>query len=130
MNDKIKNIIRELETLTLLEAAALVKEIEQTFGIDISTITPITEEKGSNKQAVQPEKIEEKTTFDIILNEVPADKRISVLKIVRNITGLGLKESKEIVDTVPKTLKQGITKEEAETIKKELDLVGAITLIN
>ena len=71
------------------------------------------------------EAVEEKTQFDVILDSVPADKKIAILKIVRNVTGLGLKESKDIVDNVPKTVKEGATKEESETIKKELEAAGA-----
>ena len=68
--------------------------------------------------------MEEKTQFDIILSDVPADKKIAILKIVRNITGLGLKESKDIVDNVPKVLKESVSKEESETIKKEIEAAG------
>jgi large subunit ribosomal protein L7/L12 len=75
--------------------------------------------------AAPVEAVEEKVAFDIILTEVPADKKIAILKIVRNLTGLGLKESKDIVDNVPKVLKEGITKDESESIKKELETAGA-----
>jgi large subunit ribosomal protein L7/L12 len=124
MNEKLDNIIEQLKNLTLLEAAELVKEIEKTFGVDTSVSI------GSNMGAIPVlaapvELVEEKVAFDLILTEVPADKKISILKIVRNLTGLGLKESKEIVDNVPKVLKEGITKEESETIKKELETAGA-----
>ena len=71
------------------------------------------------------EAVEEKVAFDVVLTEVPADKKIAILKIVRNLTGLGLKESKEIVDNVPKLLKEGITKDESESIKKEMEAAGA-----
>jgi len=125
MNEKLDNIISQLKTLTLLEAADLVKEIERTFGVDTSVSI------GSNTGAAPvlalapAEIVEEKTAFDIILTEVPADKKISILKIVRNLTGLGLKESKEVVDNVPKLVKEGVTKEESETIKKEFEAAGA-----
>ena len=75
--------------------------------------------------ATPAEAVEEKSSFDITLTEVPADKKIAVLKIVRYLTGLGLKESKDIVDNVPKLLKEGATKEESESIKKELEASGA-----
>lgn len=129
MNEKLKNIINELKELTLIEAAMLVKEMENVFGIDLSTNISNVSTNTTSTLTEKTEKIEEKTSFEVILNEVPTDKRISTLKIVRNITGLGLKESKEIVDSVPKSLKQGITKEEAENIKKELESVGAIVII-
>jgi large subunit ribosomal protein L7/L12 len=124
MSEKLTNIIEQLKTLTLLEAADLVKEIEKTFGVDTSV------QASSGPATLLPasaaiEAVEEKVAFDILLTEVPADKKIAILKIVRNVTGLGLKESKDIVDNVPKLLKEGITKEESETIKKELETAGA-----
>jgi large subunit ribosomal protein L7/L12 len=124
MSEKLTNIIEQLKTLTLLEAADLVKEIEKTFGVDTSI------QASSGVATLLPasavvEAVEEKVAFDILLTEVPADKKIAILKIVRNVTGLGLKESKDIVDNVPKLLKEGITKEESETIKKELETAGA-----
>jgi large subunit ribosomal protein L7/L12 len=125
MNEKLTSIIEQLKSLTLLEAAELVKEIEKTFGVDTSiTSAPIL----GNVQAlnsIPAEVIEEKTSFDVLLTEVPADKKISILKIVRNLTGLGLKESKDIVDNVPKLVKEGVTKDESEAIKKELETAGA-----
>jgi large subunit ribosomal protein L7/L12 len=123
MNEKLDTIISQLKNLTLLEAADLVKEIEKTFGVD----TSISSGPSVGVIPVLPpvEVIEEKTAFDILLTEVPADKKIAILKIVRNVTGLGLKESKEIVDNVPKTVKEGVTKEESEAIKKEFEAAGA-----
>ena len=126
MNAKLDNIIDQLKSLTLLEAADLVSAIEKTFGVDTSVATqavmPVI-------AAAAPQVEEEKTTFDIVLTEVPADKKIAILKIVRNVTGLGLKESKDIVDNVPKLVKEGVAKEEGESIKKELEAAGAkITL--
>ena len=124
MNEKLTSIIEQLKTLTLLEAAELVKEIEKTFGVDTSVQTSAS--VGVSAGPTAPvEAVEEKVAFDIILTEVPADKKIAILKIVRNLTGLGLKESKDIVDNVPKVLKEGITKDESETIKKELETAGA-----
>jgi large subunit ribosomal protein L7/L12 len=125
MNEKLTSIIEQLKTLTLLEAAELVKEIEKTFGVDTSIQTAAVAVGVSAGPATPAEAVEEKVAFDIILTEVPADKKIAILKIVRNLTGLGLKESKDIVDNVPKVLKEGITKDESETIKKELETAGA-----
>jgi large subunit ribosomal protein L7/L12 len=129
MNQKISTIIEELKTLTLLEAADLVKEIEKTFGVDTSAMAaPVI----TNVQPVassEKEVVEEKTTFDVILTEVPSDKKIAILKAVRNTTGLGLKESKDIVDSAPKALKEGVSKEESESIKKEMEAAGAKVLI-
>jgi large subunit ribosomal protein L7/L12 len=124
MTEKLINIIEQIKTLTLLEAAELVKEIETVFGVD----TSISVSNSGNLAVIAPpavaEIVEEKTAFDIILTDVPADKKIAILKIVRNVTGLGLKESKDIVDNVPKSLKEGVTKEESETIKKEIETAG------
>ena len=124
MSEKLTTIIEQLKSLTLLEASELVSEIEKVFGVDTSisvssggvvTTAPV--------QAVA-EIVEEKTQFDVILTDVPADKKIAILKIVRNVTGLGLKESKDIVDNVPKVLKEAISKEDSETIKKEIEAAG------
>jgi len=123
MNEKLTNIIEQLKTLTLLEAAELVKEIEQVFGVDtsVSVAAVAAPVAGGGAPAAAAE---EKTAFDITLTDVPADKKIAILKIVRNLTGLGLKESKDIVDNVPKVLKEGATKEEADAVKKELEAAG------
>ncbi len=125
MNPKINTIVEELKTLTLLEAYGLVKEIEETFGVDASTFAAPVVTTVTAAPLVATEAVEEKTTFDIILTEVPADKKIAILKVVRNVTGLGLKESKEIVDGAPKTLKEAVSKEESESIKKEMEAAGA-----
>ena len=124
MSEKLTKIIEQLKTLTLLEASELVKEIETVFGVDTSVSITNTGAGVATGGAVQVEAAEEKTAFDVTLTEVPADKKIAILKIVRNVTGLGLKESKDIVDNVPKLLKEGVTKEESETMKKELEAAG------
>lgn len=129
MNKKINEIIENLKTLTLLEASDLIKEIEKAFGVDTSiTVNPVTSNL-SLTPPIEKEIIEEKTSFDVMLTEIASDKKIAVLKAVRNITGLGLKESKEIVDGVPKLLKEGISKEESEAIKKEIEAAGGKVLI-
>lgn len=124
MTEKLTNIIEQLKTLTLLEAAELVKEIETVFGVDTSVAVSTVPAMGNTAAVAVTEAAEEKTSFDIILSDVPADKKIAILKIVRNVTGLGLKESKDIVDNVPKSLKEGATKEESENIKKEIEAAG------
>jgi len=129
MNTKLTNIIEELKGLTLLEAAELVKEIEKTFDVDAS-VSSVPMMGGFAPTQAMPtgnveEAAEEKTSFEIVLTEVPAEKKIAILKIIRNVTGLGLKESKDIVDNVPKSVKEGATKEESDTIKKELEAAGA-----
>jgi large subunit ribosomal protein L7/L12 len=124
MNEKLTTIIDQLKTLTLLEAAELVKEIEITFGVDTSISSAPVMMTASGDGAAA-EAVEEQTAFNVTLTEVPADKKIAILKIVRNLTGLGLKESKEIVDNVPKVLKEGVSKADSETMKKDLEAAGA-----
>lgn len=123
MSEKLNTIIEQLKTLTLLEASELVTEIEKVFGVDTS-ISVASVAAPVAVAAAPAEAAEEKTSFDVTLDAVPADKKIAVLKIVRNVTGLGLKESKDIVDNVPKLLKEGATKEEGESIKKEIEAAG------
>jgi len=124
MSEKLTNIIEQLKTLTLLEAAELVTEIEKVFGVDTSVSVAAVAVPVAGGAAPAAEAAEEKSAFDITLTDVPADKKIAILKVVRNVTGLGLKESKDIVDNVPKLLKEGATKEESESIKKELESAG------
>ncbi len=118
-------IIELLKSLPLLEAAELVTQIEETFGV--SAAAPV----GGMMMAAAPgaaaavEEVEEQTEFTVSLDEVPADKKISVLKVVRTITGLGLKEAKDLVEATPKAVKEGITKEAAEDVKKQLEEAGA-----
>ena len=123
MSEKLTAIIEQLKSLTLLEASELVTEIEKVFGVDTS-VSVASVAMAAPAAAAPAEAAEEKTAFDITLTEVTADKKIAVLKIVRNVTGLGLKESKDIVDNVPKLLKEGATKDESESIKKEIEAAG------
>jgi large subunit ribosomal protein L7/L12 len=124
MNSKVTDIIEQLKSLTLLEAADLVKEIETTFNVSasasIGAISVSTPSSGALTQEV-----EEKTEFDLILEEVPADKKIAILKVVRTLTGLGLKEAKDLVESTPKNIKEAASKEEVESAKKQLEEVGA-----
>ena len=130
MSEKLETIINQLKSLTLLEAADLVKEIEKTFGIDTSVSMSAGPMMAAAPVAAAAAEVpEEKASFEITLSEVPADKKIAVLKIVRTLTGLGLKESKDIVDNVPKVVKEGVTKEESAKIKKELEDAGAKVII-
>jgi large subunit ribosomal protein L7/L12 len=129
MTEKLTTIIEQLKSLTLLEAAELVSEIEKVFGVDTSVSVAAASPVSGLPAQVLTEVVEEKSQFDVILNDVPADKKIAILKIVRNITGLGLKESKDIVDNVPKILKEAVSKEESETIKKDIESAGGKVLI-
>ena len=124
MSEKLNAIIEQLKSLTLLEASELVTEIEKVFGVDTSVSVAAASVGIAAPAAVVAEAVEEKSSFDIILTDVPADKKIAILKIVRNVTGLGLKESKDIVDNIPKVLKEGATKEESEKVQKEIEAAG------
>jgi|Transcript_10680 large subunit ribosomal protein L7/L12 len=121
---KIGTIMEQLQSLTLLEAAELVEKIEETFGVDASAgggmmmMASATSDSGK-------EEVEEKTEFDLILAEVPADKKIAILKVVRSITGLGLKEAKDLVEAAPKTIQEAMAKDAVETAKKQLEEAGA-----
>ena len=121
MSEKISQIVDELKTLTLLEASELVSAIEETFGVDASAAVG----GGMVMAAAAPaEEVEEKTEFDISLDEVPADKKIAILKIVRGITGLGLKEAKDLVESAPKVIQEAVSKDAAEEAKKQIEEVG------
>jgi large subunit ribosomal protein L7/L12 len=122
MSEKIDQIVENLKTLTLLEASELVTKIEQTFGVDASASAGPTMVMAAGPAIV--EEVEEQTEFDLMLTEVPADKKIAVLKVVRSLTGLGLKEAKDLVESVPKAVQQGMTKEAAEEAKKQIEAVG------
>ncbi|MCL1490339.1 MAG: 50S ribosomal protein L7/L12 [Pseudanabaena sp. Salubria-1] len=124
MSAKIDSIIEELKSLSLLEASELVKAIEETFGV--SAAAPVggmmMAAPGAGAAAAEVE--EEKTAFDLVLDEVPADKKIAVLKIVREITGLGLKDAKDMVESAPKTIKEAMPKADAEAAKKQIEEAG------
>ncbi|WP_448561348.1 50S ribosomal protein L7/L12 [Trichothermofontia sp.] len=127
MSAATDEILEKLKTLSLLEAAELVKQIEEAFGV--SAAAPV----GGMMMMAAPgagggaaaEEVEEKTEFDVVLEEVPADKKIAVLKVVRAITGLGLKEAKDVVEAAPKAVKEAVAKDAAEDAKKQLEEAGA-----
>ena len=115
-------IIAAIESMTVLELAELVKELEEKFGVSAAAPVAVA---AAPAAAAAAEPAEEKTEFDVILKEVGADK-IKVIKVVREVVaGLGLKEAKDIVEGAPKTLKEGASKEEAEAMKKKLAEAGA-----
>ena len=121
MSDKIDQIVEELKTLTLLEAAELVSQIEETFGVDASAAVggPVV-----MAAAGAAEEVEEKTEFNVMLDEVPADKKIAVLKVVRALTGLGLKEAKTLVESAPQQVQESVAKDAAEDAQKQLEAAG------
>jgi large subunit ribosomal protein L7/L12 len=122
MTTKVEEIIEQLKTLTLLEAADLVKQIETTFNVSASASVGAI---SIASPASVAQEVEEKTEFDLILEEVPADKKIAVLKVVRTLTGLGLKEAKDLVESTPKNIKEGASKDDVEAAKKQLEEAGA-----
>jgi large subunit ribosomal protein L7/L12 len=121
MSEKIDQIVEDLKTLTLLEASELVKKIEETFGVDASASAGGTMVMAASTIA---EEVEEKTEFNLMLTEVPADKKIAVLKVVRSLTGLGLKEAKELVESAPKLVQESLAKDLAEAAKKQIEDAG------
>ena len=118
-SEKITAMIEELKTLTVLEPSELVKAVEEEFGVSAAAAVAVAAPAAGGAAAA-----EEKTEFDVVLKEVGAEK-IKVIKVVREITGLGLAEAKAIVDGAPKTLKEAVGKEDAEAMKAKLAEVGA-----
>ena len=116
-NEKITNIVEEIKTLTILELADLVKAVEEEFGVSAAPVAV-----AGVAAAAAP--VEEKTEFDVILKAAGASK-LNVIKVVRELTGLGLKEAKELVESAPKTIKEAVSKETAEDIAKQLKDAGA-----
>ncbi len=123
MSAATEQILEQLKSLTLLEASELVKQIEEAFGVSAAA-TGGGMMMMAAPGAAAAEVVEEKTEFDAILDSVPADKKIAVLKIVREITGLGLKEAKDLVEAAPKAVKEAVTKDAAEDIKKRIEEAG------
>lgn len=121
----VEQIIEQLKTLTLIESSELVKKIEETFNVSASAPVGGAVITGPGQEAASQEVIEEKTTFDVLVKEIAADKRVAVLKVIRKLTSLGLAEAKEFTVSLPKVLKEGISKEEAEQAKKDLESAGA-----
>ena len=118
-SEKITNILEEIKTLTILELADLVKAVEEEFGVSAAAPVGVVAVAGAAAPAA-----EEKTEFDVVLKSFGA-KKLDVIKAVREITGLGLKEAKEMVEGAPKTVKEGVSKDEAESLKKTLEEAGA-----
>lgn len=121
MSEKIQEIVEKIKELTLVEAAELKTALEEEFGV--TAAAPVVMAGGAAAGGAA-EPAEEKTEFDVILAGI-GDKKINVIKVVRAHTGLGLKEAKELVDSAPKAVKEGVSKEEAEKIKADLEEAGA-----
>jgi large subunit ribosomal protein L7/L12 len=122
MSAATDEILEKLKSLSLLEASELVSQIEETFGVSAAASAGVVM---AAPGAAAGEAVEEKTEFDVILEDVPKDKKIAILKVVRTITGLGLKEAKDMVESTPKALKEGVAKEDAEETKAKLEEAGA-----
>lgn len=124
MSATTDNILEQLKSLTLLEAAELVKQIEEAFGVSAAAPVGGMMVAAVGGGAAPAEEVEEQTEFSVIIDEVPADKKIAVLKVVRTITGLGLKEAKDLVESTPKAVKEGVAKDVAEDVKKQIEEAG------
>ncbi|MCI6610513.1 MAG: 50S ribosomal protein L7/L12 [Ezakiella sp.] len=120
MSEKVTKLIEDVKELTVLELSELVKALEEEFGVSAAAPAAVAVAAPAAGAAAA----EEKTEFDVILKSAGGEK-IKVIKVVREITGLGLKEAKDMVDGAPKTVKEGVSKEESEDIKKKLEEVGA-----
>ena len=121
--DKIQSIVDQVKELTLLEASQLVKAMEETFGVSAAAAAVAAPAAGgAGGEAAAP--AEEKTEFDVILQAIGPQK-INVIKVVREVTALGLKEAKDLVEAAPKPVKEGVSKEEAETVRQKLADAGA-----
>ena len=118
-SEKITNILEEIKTLTILELADLVKAVEEEFGVSAAAPVGVVAAAGAAAPAA-----EEKTEFDVILASFGA-KKLDVIKVVRELTGLGLKDAKDLVEGAPKTIKEGVSKDEAEQVKAALTEAGA-----
>ena len=118
-SEKITNILEEIKSLTILELNDLVKAVEEEFGVSAAAPVGVVAAAGAAAPAV-----EEKTEFDVILTAAGASK-LNVIKVVREITGLGLKDAKDLVESAPKAIKEGLSKADAEALQKQLTDVGA-----
>jgi len=121
---KVDTILEEIKGLTLLEASDLVKKMEEAFGVSAAAATVVAAGGGGAAAAGGAAPAEEKTEFTVVLTDVGGNK-INVIKAVREVTSLGLKEAKDLVDGAPKTVKEGVSKDEAAAIKKKFEEAGA-----
>ena len=123
MSEAIDKIVEQIQGLTLLEASELVKKLEETLGVSAAAAAPVVV-AGAAGAGAAAAPAEEKTEFNVVLTAIGSNK-INVIKAVREVTSLGLKEAKDLVDGAPKPIKEGVSKEEAETIKKRFTEAGA-----
>ena len=125
LSAKLEEVAKVIEGLTALELSDLVKSLEAKFGISAAMPMMAGPATGAAAAGGPAPAVEEKTTFDVVLKEAPADKKIAIIKEVRAATNLGLKEAKDLVEAAPKTVKEGVNKEEAEDLKKKFEAAGA-----
>lgn len=123
-DDKVEQVLNLIEGMTLLEVSNLVKGIEERFGVTAAAPAVAYAPAGAAAPGAPAEEAEEKSEFDVVLQSA-GDKKIQVIKVVRAVTNLGLKEAKELVDNAPKPVKEGVPKDEAEKIKAQLEEAGA-----
>ncbi|MDW7996220.1 MAG: 50S ribosomal protein L7/L12 [Bacteroidota bacterium] len=124
MSSIVEELVEKISNLTLLEAAELKKALEERFGVSAVAPVAVAAVPGVAAPAAEAPVVEEKTEFDVELSEIGPNK-LNVIKVVRELTALGLKEAKDLVEAAPMVLKEGVSKEEAESIKKKLEEVGA-----
>jgi large subunit ribosomal protein L7/L12 len=124
MSKKTDDILDSLKTLSLLEASELVKQIEDAFGVSAAASAGVVMATGGAAAGAASEAAEEQTEFDVVLESFDASAKIKVLKAVREATGLGLGDAKAMVEAAPKTIKEGIAKNDAEALKKAIEEVG------
>ena len=124
MSERVEKIVEEVKGLTLLEAAELVKRLEEVLGVSAAAAAPVVVAGAGAVAAVGAAPAEEQTEFSVVLTAIGANK-INVIKAVREVTSLGLKEAKDLVDSAPKPIKEGVSKEEAENIRKKFTEAGA-----
>lgn len=122
MSVKTLEILEQLKSLTVNETAQLVKQIEATFNVDTSTPKLIRIDKRDEDEV----QLQIQTEFDVLLVSVPAEKKIALLKVIRTVTGLGLKEAKDFVDSLPQVVQAGLDREAAEILKQQLEETGAV----
>ena len=118
-----EEILDAISKLTLVEVVELIADMEKKFGVTAAAPVAVAAAPGAGAAAAAP--AEEKTEFTVVLKEYPADKKVTVIKVIREITGLGLKEAKDLVEGVPATVKEGVNKADSDTMKKKLEEAGA-----
>ena|SRR5687767_4647251 len=120
-----QQVIEYIKGISVLELSQLVKALESELGVSAAAAMPMAMAGGAGGGAAAAAPVEEKTEFTVTLVSFPADKKINIIKVVREVTSLGLKEAKDLVESVPKAIKEGINKDETEAIRKKFDEVGA-----